>query len=292
VEPPKIQPASTVALPARSAPVALTAAQLKLQQVYGLQKGEVFKLVRQPFIEERRMLYEPNGFTAANGFSRPSSLLLNFYDGKFNLQGMAMTDKSGQTSGGWTVKWLAEVAMNLDEQDIEGDAAILDTTQKGDIVYDPSIRGSSRMQRGLEQFLFQTLGQRVRLTFRNVERPVVVFRGTWHWNGNKGSKNVIEIYGASLGADPKWDLERAEYKNSARFAEALGTWVHESVFIDAIAAPTIIYSHENSIGDGSAAAKAHAHDLKLVCDHVAEQTGLTWTQETRSVRRLFIEKAN
>jgi RNA polymerase sigma factor (sigma-70 family) len=289
-EPPKTLPVATP--PARSTPVALSPAQLKLQEVYGLQKGEVFKLVQQPFIEERRMLYEPNGFTAANGYARPLSLLLNFYNGKFSLQGMAMADKNGdQTRGGWTVKQLAEIAMNLDEQDIEGDATILGTTQMGDIVYDPSFRESSRMQTGLEQFLSQTLGEPVRLTFRNVERPVIVFRGTWHWNGNHGGKNVIELYGASLGADPKFDpLPGSSIR--ARFTADLGTWIHESVFIDATGVPRIISWHENSIGDGSAAAKTQAHDLKLVCDHVAKQTGLTWTQETRSVRRLFVEKAN
>lgn len=34
----------------------------------------------------------------------------------------------------------------------------------------------------------------------------------------------------------------------------------------------------------------HAHNLKLVCDHLRAQTGLIWSEQTRTVRTLFIER--
>lgn len=36
---------------------------------------------------------------------------------------------------------------------------------------------------------------------------------------------------------------------------------------------------------------AQPHDGDTTLDHITEQTGLTWSEQTRTVRRLFVEKS-
>jgi len=72
----------------------------------------------------------------------------------------------------------------------------------------------------------------------------------------------------------------------AVLADEIGTLLGKSVNIEATdvpGVPALVDWHINDAG-------AQPPDSNLVCQHIQEQTGLTWTVETRLVKRLFIER--
>jgi RNA polymerase sigma factor (sigma-70 family) len=271
-------------------PAVLTPDQQALELAYGLRPGEIIRWIKPPFIKQRPMLYVPNGFTPANGWNQVPGSLGLWYEGpaKFGLFSIGFP-----SVGRWTTASLASTLVRnrdyyFSDYEIEGDKQLLNTPFIGDFVFALG-RSSQQFQDALRQLFSQTIGSPITLTIRSVDRPVIVFRGDWKPGAGRSRDKKIEIYGLTLGADPKLG-EGDRQPSRAAFADGLGEWVNEEVVFEAHHVPSAIYVCING-GDGTPAAKAHAHDLKLVCDHIAGQTGLTWTQETRNVPRLFIERA-
>jgi hypothetical protein len=68
------------------------------------------------------------------------------------------------------------------------------------------------------------------------------------------------------------------------FAGTLGSFMNKTVVIEASGTPEAVRWQFYYSCDGSEESR------QRVCMHVTEQTGLTWTEETRMVRRLFVDR--
>ena len=285
--PPPPAPAPVAAIPKPIPQATLTPDQIILEQAYGLRPGEIIRWVKPPFIKQRPMLYVPNGFTPANGWHDTPTMLGLWYQGpaKFALFAIGYPP-----SAHWTFQSLAHDLVRRDrslfsDYAIEGDKQLLDSALVGDFVF-ASRAKDEQFQDALQKLFSRIVGSPIILTIRNVDRLVIVFRGTWKPGAGRSKDKKIQIYGLTLGVDAKLG-EGDSQPIRAAFADEVGDWINEEVVFEAHRVPSSIYVCMNG-GDGTPTAKAHAHDIKLVCDHIAEQTGLTWTQETRTVPRLFI----
>ncbi len=279
--PPPSVPAAVAPIPTPAPRIALTPDQQILEQTYGLLPGETVRWIKPPFIKQRPLIYAKIPFSET-----PSTFML--WDNKNATFGIwVWSYPSLQPGDHLNMRTIATFLLRLGDYQVEGDKQLLSTRLPGDFSCDPSASAQQRTD-ALQKIFSQAAGYPLTLTFRQVDRPVVVFTGIWH-SVLGSQRHPVQIFGLSLGGDPKTDRNFTQYPGD--WNDELGDWLNEQVLFEAHRLPRSIDFHTNSIGDGSPAAKAHAHDLKLICDHIAQQTGLTWTEETRTVRRLFIERA-
>jgi hypothetical protein len=139
----------------------------------------------------------------------------------------------------------------------------------------------------LQKVIGDAAGVPITLNFTEVQRQVIVFRGKWQWADP--THQEIQMYGAMLDTDPQ--NRRLGFSLAQRFPKVIGTWINRVVLFEASGVPRRIKWFENYTGDGSPESLKQARDPELVCKHIQEQTGLSWTEETRMVRQLFVERA-
>ncbi len=193
--------------------------------------------------------------------------------------------------GASTVQSLAEHFLGVFGPEIEGEATLRTLRLPGDFVARPeSTKG--QYEAALEKIVTEETGSKVTFTFRQVERPVVVLRGSWNFTPatpTSDRRRQVEIYGQDLNRD----MNRGGGASGS--VAALAGWVSRSidrqVIIEATDPPERVSWHVNDLGDETSESRAKAHDPDLVIKHLEEQSGLKASRETRQVRRLFIESA-
>ena len=202
---------------------------------------------------------------------------------------------------------LVQHIFNLAPDDIEGNPNVLDHRIDGDFV----LRGSAtddQIRTGLAKVLSDTWFNDVTLTYKDVDTKVYVLHGTWKYhpvdpagtdpalarsgsfiNGVRQpdpptihiySESTQKSYGSGIGGgngtikDPK----------NALFRVPLVQTLDCPVIIEADGIPASLkYSRDDDPSKPS--------DPKAILDHISDQTGLTWTQETRKLHHLFVEYA-
>jgi len=139
----------------------------------------------------------------------------------------------------------------------------------------------------------EAMGHPVTLAFQVVPRRTIVLRGMWE--GRKpdgtamhGKHQSIELYGMQMNQNMAGGGGGSG--SVLDFGKWLGEWVNQDVVIEASGMPEHLRLswHLNDAFDRGDDIAAKAHDRELVLKHITEQTGLTWTEETRIVEHLFI----
>ena len=180
-------------------------------------------------------------------------------------------------------------------QELEGDASLTKMEIKGDLVVS-KMPDAERYHAILEKIIGIVAGTRVKLTIREVERPVIVFKGKWKAKTVDGAalpaghaRQCIELYGARFTDPPIGSTYNGDVD---KLAKSIGQWIDKTVVIQASDAPqelSWLFRHPQHCTEEVARA---ARDPELVCTRLQEQTGLERTEETCKVRRLFIEREN
>lgn len=154
----------------------------------------------------------------------------------------------------------------------------------------------------------------VKLTFKEVEREVVVARGALKIAPLDGQdKNHIEVFGKEIGKGEAWTSR----KDLHGFLLDLGGFLGRRIVNEAKADKDQVFTYGLSVrqdprlrlasevdlpvppgqgdpapvGKFDPAIEAEDRDPKLVLPNVAKQTGLTFTIEKRKVKVLFVEPA-
>ncbi len=259
-------------------------AREELLQTYRLAPGQDLKLVPKP---------RPAGLGAWLNRERPGqgdrldeivAMTLRWHDPD-HLQRW-----SAAFGGGWSLSNLPRyLAMDVYPIEIEGDPELLRTKVSGDWVYRQGV-SDEQMARSLEAILQRTLKHRVTLQFRQVERDVVVARGRYLSSPRAGrSKNQVEIYGKQVVAGGGGAGE-----GGGKFPEFLkwvGEWIERPVVSEVEAPPQDLEWYLNARSPFTEQMRREDHDEGLVLQHLADQTGLTFTRERKPIRVLFIERA-
>lgn len=263
VFPPSIEPASK---------------EMSFEELYGL-NGKTIRLVPSPFYRQRMDFYRrANPDQAASMPAGPDAMVVQWQDGKPDMWGQTF----GQT---YTIRDIITYTLRAFKPDIEGEQSIVETHLKGDIVMDKAASAEA-MRLGLQQLISDAVGRPMVLTWRDVQRPAIVFTGQWHAHPTSTNRRDIDFYGTRIEPNSGNGGGSGDVQ---MFAGSLAEWIDASVVFEAGNMPPDFQWRYNNGETGSPEDRKRAHDVDLVCQHVAEQTGLTWSRQTRTLHRLFVE---
>jgi hypothetical protein len=217
----------------------------------------------------------------------------------------------GMGGGEITIGSVLMMAVRIPMLEVEGENAVLGQPVGGDFVFREESSIDDRVA-AFNRILRDECKLAVKLTFRDVEREVVVARGTLKITPLEGQeKNHVEVFGKEIGKGETWDSRRDLHGFFLDLAGFLGRRIvneaksgKDDIFtyqlsvrqdprlrlvseFDAPTPPSQV--NPRPVGKWDPAIEAEDRDPKLVLANVAKQTGLTFTTEKRKVRVLFVE---
>jgi RNA polymerase sigma factor (sigma-70 family) len=259
----------------------------ELKKAYALADGEDVKCVKPPFPEARL-----TWFRAANarrvmvkGTDDPPTAMSFRWD-KGDLQHASGSwGEAGLLLGNWI-----PVLTDVSAQEIEGDDELLQKAVRADFVVRQGAP-AEKVVASLEKILRKEFGLPVKLAFQEVLRNVYVASGKYRLTPVAGRpENHVEIYAKDLSD------RKAGGGGSGDFAALLkqaGSFIGKRIVAgDITDAPKGRLSWHYNLPDGAFtdAEWQAAHDPEGVLKHLAEQTGLTFKEESRKVRVLVAER--
>jgi RNA polymerase sigma factor (sigma-70 family) len=244
-----------------------------------LQPNQVLIHIAPPFLPGRDELIRK---FAGNGNTSSTALILRYEKGKPRISVMF--------AGSINFSNLLQFTVKLRSQEIEDSADLLSVEAiPGDYVFNPGAT-PEQLVLAMHDVVHDQFGKSVLFSFHDVLRKVIVLGGKWQYaplNPQKyrpaGRTQHLEIYGEAL--NPKTPINAKG--PSDYLAQELSVWINRQVLIDATGLPAKLEWHINGELPGADVSKAHDQTLNL--NHLCEQTGLSWAEETRIVRRLFID---
>ncbi len=253
-------------------------------EAYQLAPGQILKRVPPPRPEGVRTWWKQK---YPNHGNRPDQ----FGAMVFRWRDPDRLDNWGGTTGeGYSLRSLLRyLETSIYEAEIDGDRKLLDTIVTGDWVYRDGV-DAERKVHALEVIIQRVLRLRISLTFRTVERDVVVARGAYHHTPLKDrAADVIEIYGKEVV--PGGGGAGGGSGDFAMFLKWVGEWIGRPVVSEVEAPPkgqlTWYYNERNPSTEQT---RREDHDEASVLRHLQEQTSLTFTRARKPIRILFIER--
>jgi hypothetical protein len=250
---------------------------------YALQPGEYIRRVFPDFVPGYVRLgffQQANPPEAKDNPRGPSGMTISWTDGKPRL-GLTAFGRGGDDRLPQVVHSLLDVS----PAEIEGDAGVFD--MRGDISYAPGATEEQYLS-SLEKIAAGAGHKDVHLSLRKIDKTAIVFSGTWNykavndaaldrWNTNS---QPILIY-TRLPAT----VFLVQTAGQRQFAGYLETRLPKEYQLP------VLFEGENVPERMRWLVNRDANlDGKVILDHIAEQTGLTWKEEVRGVRCLVVEK--
>ena len=255
-------------------------------RAYGLAPGQNLKRIEPPRSSGAAIWWKSKfGKNAGTGPEGYAVMIFRFRDPDHleNYAGLFGSDTQG-----YPMRNLPEaIGMDVDPAEIEGDRELLKTTVTGDWVFREGVP-AERMAGSLQSILQRVLRLRIKLTFRQVVRDVVVARGRYRYAPLPGrSNNQIDLYGKQLVKDAT-----AVSSDFRRFLKQVGRFIGRPV-VDEVTVPPIepILCFQHVRSPFTEQMRLEDHDEASVLAHLHEQTGLSFSREMKPVRVLFIERA-
>jgi hypothetical protein len=199
-------------------------------EAYRLAPGQILKRVPPPRPEGVRTWWKQK---YPNHGNRPDQ----FEAMVFRWRDPDRLDNWGATTGGgYSLRSLLRyLETNIYEAEIDGDRKLLDTVVTGDWVYRDGVDVERRVH-ALEVIIQRVLRLRISLTFRTVERDVVVASGAYHHAPLKGrGADEIEIYGKEVV--PGGGGAGGGSGDFAMFLKWVGEWIGRPVVSEVEAPP-------------------------------------------------------
>ncbi len=250
----------------------------EFEKAYALSEGEDLKYMAPPFLPSRQVYYRyKETFQWEMIPDGPDNWHFRWSDGELRQSGMMFS-----VSGGTELRQILDSLAGIYPEEVEGDEELLKTVIRGDFIVRDGVPAGKIVQ-DFENILQRDLNLPVKMNFREVDREVIVARGTYRFTPVPGRpENEIEIYGEKLedpytGGGGSGDFDE--------FLSWVGMYINRRVVNEVENPPQgdIIW-HYNHKREGS-------KKPDLVLQHLTEQTGLAFKMETRRVRLLFVERA-
>jgi hypothetical protein len=252
-------------------------------RLYALDAEQVLKRVAPPFSSTRLQYYRStNPGQAESVPSGPDAMCLRWQDGK--LKNWSMTFGSMELCN------LQDNLAGIYPQEIEGDAELLKSPVQGDWVVRVGTPKKEILAR-LEEILNSECKLPVKLSLRTVERKVFVAKGQFHVQPSQNESGeygpCVKIYGRKYSLD----AHGGGSGNLDKFLKFAGSFMNRRVVGEVENPPRegfVWFYH----GDYFPTKKEEIEDRDpaAVLKNITEQTGLTFTEETRSVPVLFVER--
>jgi hypothetical protein len=255
-------------------------------KLYGLKPGQDLKLVPMPRPKSTLSWMKKESPHMADQLNDVTAMTFRWRDPD-RLQNQASHYGSVK---GWPLRSIPRyLEMDLHEYEIEGNRELLETGIPGDRVYREGVSPEKKAHT-LQGILRKTLDPKIAVEFRLVERNVIVVRGKYRYTPiGKRTNNHIEIYAKEIVKDGGAGGGGGKFPE---FLKWVGSWIEMPVVSEVTTPPeeTLGWSY-NGRNPATASERREDHDEALVLKHLEEQTGLTYTLESRDIRVLVIEKA-
>jgi RNA polymerase sigma factor (sigma-70 family) len=275
----------------------------EFRKIYSLADGEVLKRISKfPECRTEYIKHSPQLLPGTEKVPITMALRQKETGGELLMWGFGGGDGTI-----FTTMWHIGIPMG----EVEADKKLLDTPIGGDIVFRQEAP-VEKLVPALERILREECKLAVKLTFKEVEREVMVVRGTLKIVPLEGQEqNHIEVFGKEIGKGEAWGSR----KDLHGFLLDLGGFLGRRILNDAKSGKEQVFTYGLSVRQNprqrlaseldrpspldpiplpkfDPAIEAQDRDPKLVLPNVAKQTGLTFTTEKRKVRVLFVEKSD
>jgi RNA polymerase sigma factor (sigma-70 family) len=256
----------------------------RFYDAYRLREGENVKLVI-PSLPERQAYYERFSKDQAAAIPRgPESMMFRWHE--------PCLEHWADAFGGTPISLHLRSILGLGRQDIEGRDDALQRLLSCDVVYRVGIAPED-MAKDIEQELRRELNWPVRLSFRDVNRTVVAVSGAYRYSPLPGLAefqgcDTIEIYGSQRREDPSRGPGGGS-GSLAEFFHRVGGYTGRQVVSDAKDTGGMIGWLDGPLPRGGQRGRLPDDEVALVLQHLSEQTGLTFTEEERQVRILYVD---
>jgi hypothetical protein len=255
-------------------------------RIYALPDGGVLKRVAPPF-SPLRMDYYRRGYAHQAELIPDGPVTMYFRWGNAKLTSWGMTFS---TSGnGDNLPTIVKTVAGIYPQDIEGDEGLRTQVITGDFVVREGAAPEKVVAR-LEDILRQECKQPVKLALKEVERKVFVARGRFHYTPLPDHKdNDIELYALQVIPNNGAGGGSGDF---AEFLQAAGWFIDRRLVSEVEDAPKgrAVSWRYNRRSPFTEQEGKEDTDPEQVLKHLGEQTGLTFKEETRTVRVLFVER--
>jgi RNA polymerase sigma factor (sigma-70 family) len=273
-------------------------AELKKTKAYVLTEKEVLKCIQPPFPDARQACLR----AISQGEDRTAFLEFRLTaDNKMWLQQATWAVPGGDESWALGIDFAHSSALptsppslltslgDLGPKEIEGDKELLESRIGVDFV----LRHGTPLEKivpRLETILKEELKLPVKLNLREVKRKVFVAGGKYKFTAAAGSPGErIEIYAKELTAG-----DGSNTGDLPRLLKWVGRFIDRRIVLGKVEnAPGNLAWHENYGRGGRVLTdkeEEEDHDPQAVLQHLTEQTGLSFREETRPVRVLFVER--
>jgi hypothetical protein len=245
------------------------------KRIFAVTIDEPIRVIEWPTPTARLDFYrEQEPDLAASVPQGPPVMLVFWKNGSPQLWQMGFYVKGGS----YSITYLIFQLLHVPAGDLAGEPDLADVHLIGDVVADPEA-GQEQLLASFAKLLSEEHGFPVKLSFRNVARPVVVFGGNW------------DAYQLKLASQPDLQIELKRVGsgqgNVNDFALHLSDGLEKTVVFEALRPPAhLLWSAIRNRLD-----LPDAQDPRITFDDIANQTGLTWSEQTRMVRTLFVERA-
>ena len=241
-------------------------------RIYRLEPGEDFKRIASPFLPGRLVYYRTTNPGQAKLVPRGPEVMHFRWNGKLR--------RWGSSFGRIRLRHILRGVAGLYPYEIEGDERLIEREMSSDFIIREGASQDAIID-GLRESLAGQPGMPVSLTFREVERPVIVARGRFELR-LLPNRRAIELYEESLTDQTRGGGGSG---NFGEFLKWVGMYINMHVIDEAKVRPT-----KNLDWHHNRKPKGRSMDHMLVLDNLSMQTGLEFTQETRRVRVLVVER--
>ena len=263
---------------------------------YGLAADKVLLRVPRPFADIRMQYYRTGHPTQAQQDPRgPAAMLFYWQNDRLKHWGMTFGGQADKNDG-YILTSLIDRLIGMKTQQIDGSEELLEMRIPGDWVV-RSGASKDQLLAQLTAILRNELSLPVTIKFRDVERPVYVAHGEYHftplpnWTSKFKDPNTdaIEIFGKELVPDSGAGGGRGSF---SEFLDWVGQWIGTPIVSEVKNPPSREVSWwQHARSPCTEIMHNEDHDSKLVLEHVAAQTGMTFSQEERPIKILFVERA-
>jgi len=251
--------------------------------VYRLEEGEVLRRIAPPFIPARMDFYKTEDAHQAEMIPRGPDHMTFHWDGELRRWG-------GGFGSVQTLSGVLNGVVRLESYEYDGPAELLGLELPGDwIIRDE--RPQEVKLGALEALIEEELGRKVRFAKRPVTREVIVATGRFKFHPPVGTYENTSVHMYADEVDPDEGSGGGTADSLAEFLQALGDRVNMPV-IDRTKpeqATSVPYRHHRSSSVyREADEQGRARKLRLLLEHLTEQTELQFEVTTQPVEVWFV----
>lgn len=240
---------------------------------YTLAPNENLKYISPPYLKGRDVYYRYKIPAQAKVIPQGPNIIYLYWKDEHTIESKAMT------FGKPNITDVLKMIAGVHTYEIEGNQTILNKGIEGDFIFRENV-SQEELFKDLEKICFNQLHQSVKFEFQDVPRSVYIARRTYRFHPLSGRGQQVEVYGETLGPQYETGDQSGDFQ---KFMVWLGEQLHCQVISEVENPPSQklrwrYYYNENL-----------SVKPELVVQHITEQTGLTFTEEIRTVKVLFIE---